>query len=84
MNRFSTPEIVRRALLRHGSGEASDATLLNRYTCDNDHAAFADLVERYGPLVWRVCRQTCADCHSAEDAFHERRHLYTRRLPLCI
>ena len=69
MSRSPAPEIVRRALLRHGFAGVSDATLLARYTRHHDHAAFAELVDRYAPLVWGACRRACADSHAAEDAF---------------
>jgi RNA polymerase sigma factor (sigma-70 family) len=69
MTRSAAPEIVRRALMRHGFVGASDATLLVRYSRHHDDAAFAELVERYAPLVWGVCRRACSDTHAAEDAF---------------
>jgi hypothetical protein len=47
----------------------SDRELLHHFVTDRDESAFAALVERYGPLVMRVCRQRLADQHAAEDAF---------------
>jgi RNA polymerase sigma factor (sigma-70 family) len=32
-------------------------------------AAFEAIVERHGPLVWRVCRSLVPNAHDAEDAF---------------
>jgi RNA polymerase sigma factor (sigma-70 family) len=54
------------------AGGLSDAELLDRFAArDGDAAelAFAVLVERHGPMVLRVCRQTLRDEHAAEDAF---------------
>ncbi len=34
-----------------------DAELLERFSRDRDEAAFAALVERHGPMGWRVCRR---------------------------
>ncbi len=31
--------------------------------------AFAAIVERHGPMVYRVCGQVVSDCHEAQDAF---------------
>lgn len=69
MTRQPAPELIRRALLRHGFDDVSDATLLVRYTRHADSAAFAELVRRYAPLVWGACRRACSDGHLAEDAF---------------
>jgi len=69
MTRSPSPEIVRRALLRHTSAGESDAALLARYVADRDDEAFTELVRRYAPLVWGACRRACADPHAAEDAF---------------
>src|SRR5262245_65688466 len=48
---------------------ASDAALLDRYACRRDGAAFAALLARHGPLVYRTCRRALVDAGAAEDAF---------------
>ncbi len=47
----------------------SDASLLASYLASRDHAAFAELLRRYGPVVLGVCRRLLANRHDAEDAF---------------
>ena len=58
-------------LRRVGGGceGGSDAELLQRYALSQDEAAFAALLRRHGPLVWRVCRQHLRHEQDAEDAF---------------
>src|SRR6184192_1818135 len=46
-----------------------DDELLNRFFKEREDAAFAVLVERYGPLVYGVCRRILNDSNDAEDAF---------------
>ena len=48
--------------------EASDAALLRRFVTKRDEAAFAALVERYGPLVLGVCARVLDHRQDAEDA----------------
>ncbi len=53
-------------------GELGDGELLERFLDGRSpaaEAAFRALVERHGPMVLRVCRQTLTDRHAAEDAF---------------
>jgi len=50
----------------------TDAQLLDRFATRADEGAelaFAALVERHGPMVFRVCRGVLRDRHDAEDAF---------------
>ena len=59
-------------LLREGiAGDMSDSDLIERFLRSGDsarEAAFTALVERHGPMVFRVCRQTLLDHHAAQDA----------------
>src|SRR3954468_21857430 len=50
-------------------GRLSDGQLLDRFLQRRDASAFEAIVERYGPLVWGVCRRVLRDHHDAEDAF---------------
>jgi RNA polymerase sigma factor (sigma-70 family) len=47
----------------------ADARLLKQFVASGDEAAFAALVECYGPMVLGVCRRLLRDRHDAEDAF---------------
>src|SRR3954471_12385856 len=49
--------------------ELKDDQLLARFFQEREDAAFAVLVERYGPLVYGVCRRILNDSNDAEDAF---------------
>jgi RNA polymerase sigma factor (sigma-70 family) len=54
------------------AGQLTDAQLLERFAArhgESAEMAFAALVERHGPMVLRVCRQTLRSGHDAEDAF---------------
>src|SRR5437588_11141081 len=49
--------------------QGSDGDLLRRYAAQHDEAAFAVLVQRHGPMVWKACRRALRDHHDAEDVF---------------
>jgi RNA polymerase sigma factor (sigma-70 family) len=46
-----------------------DGELVRDYLRTRSDAAFAELVRRYAPMVWGVCRRTVGHVQSAEDAF---------------
>jgi RNA polymerase sigma factor (sigma-70 family) len=62
-----------RMLFESGAvGGLTDRQLLERFLARDGEAAeraFAVLVERHGPMVWRVCRRILQDDHDAQDAF---------------
>src|SRR4051794_16253734 len=47
----------------------SDEELLRRFTEQHDDAAFEVVVQRYGPLVQRICRQAMRGTDGADDIF---------------
>jgi RNA polymerase sigma factor (sigma-70 family) len=49
--------------------EGADADWLARFVANRDEAAFAHVVGRHGPMVWRLCRRLVGDAHLAEDCF---------------
>ena len=53
-------------------GDLVDGALLDRFVSGrgdaSSSAAFAALVERHGPMVWRVCRDVLRDPDDADDA----------------
>ena len=56
------------ALLRTVAPPAPDSELLARFVSARDEAAFAELVRRHGPTVYRVCRRVVGPA-AADDAF---------------
>ncbi len=72
MNTGRLDSVIRQ--LRHyldaeRAGVTADRDLLQRFTEGHDETAFAALVQRYGPLVFGVCRRILCSEHDAEDAF---------------
>src|SRR5262245_63435038 len=60
---------IRGLLGTNGTGDLSDGQLLERFALRHEEGAFDALVQRYGPMVWAVCRRALADGHDREDAF---------------
>jgi RNA polymerase sigma factor (sigma-70 family) len=52
-----------------GAETWTDAELLQSFFTAGREAAFAALVHRHGPMVWRLCRAMIQDAQAAEDAF---------------
>lgn len=59
---------IRRAL-RSSRSAGSDVELLGRFLEVRDETAFEEILRRYGPMVYGVCRRVLGDGHAAEDAF---------------
>jgi len=47
---------------------ATDSELLVRFIRHRDDQAFRLIVERHGPMVYRICARFCTTRHDAEDA----------------
>src|SRR5262245_37951088 len=58
-----------RRLLPSPRPDTPDGELLRRFVAARDESAFAELLNRHGPLVWGACRRAAGDAHAAEDAF---------------
>jgi RNA polymerase sigma factor (sigma-70 family) len=49
--------------------QGSDGDLLRLYAAEHDDAAFAAVVQRHGPMVWKACHRALRDHQDAEDVF---------------
>jgi len=54
--------------LSHSADSISDSELLARFAETRDNDAFAEIVRRHGPVVYRICRRLVGPA-TAEDAF---------------
>ena len=66
------------ALGRAAAAAVPDADLLARFAADRDETAFAELVRRHGPLVYRECLRG-AGPDAADDAFQATFLILARR-----
>jgi RNA polymerase sigma factor (sigma-70 family) len=62
-------QYFRRLVAAPASDDSSDSSLLKRFISQKDESAFAEILQRHGPLVLRVCRQVLQQPHDADDAF---------------
>src|SRR5262245_49196745 len=71
MPRASAGTLLRhlRELVASGRDARGDRELLESFRTRRDETAFAVLLQRHGPLVWRVCRRALEHEQDAEDAF---------------
>src|SRR5262245_55858893 len=60
---------VRRLAAVEAASELSDAQLLERFLAHRAETAFAALLDRHGPMVWRVCQRALRHRQDAEDVF---------------
>ena len=63
-------------------GDQSDANLLARFLDVHDagsKAALTALIERHGPMVFRVCRQVLGNSQDADDAFQATFLVFARK-----
>jgi RNA polymerase sigma factor (sigma-70 family) len=60
---------IRRLIRLPPATDLADGALLARFVAQRDEAAFAELVQRYGPLVLGLCRRVLCDADDADDAF---------------
>jgi RNA polymerase sigma factor (sigma-70 family) len=61
--------LLQQILSSRRDSEETDAELLRQFADRRDGDAFAQLVDRYGSLVWGQCRHLLASEADAEDAF---------------
>jgi RNA polymerase sigma factor (sigma-70 family) len=62
-------EHLRTAVGRIGLAAATDGELVRRFVAHRDDLAFAELVHRFAPAVYAVCRRHLSDPGAADDAF---------------
>lgn len=74
-------QLLRKSAARREIDALSDAHLLERFAIERDAAAFEILMQRFGPMVFGVCRRILGDVHAAEDAFQATFLVLARKAP---
>jgi RNA polymerase sigma factor (sigma-70 family) len=62
-------DFLRRLRSSDQTRSTPDAELLTRFSGSRDEAAFTTLVQRHGPMVYRLCVRVLDDSPDVEDAF---------------
>lgn len=62
-------ELLRSAVGRVALASATDGELVRRYAAHRDDLAFAELVHRFAPAVYALCRRHLSDPGTTDDAF---------------
>lgn len=62
-------EHLRRQAAAEAMGHLADGQLMERFLATGEEAAFAALLYRHGPMVWRTCQRILRHRHNAEDVF---------------
>jgi hypothetical protein len=60
---------VKRLASEPCAGQRTDSQLLDEFAANNNESVFAELVQRHGMMVLRVCRRALQHEQDAEDAF---------------
>jgi RNA polymerase sigma factor (sigma-70 family) len=72
---------IRQLVVPPGTAPESDRALVERFLQRQDEPAFAELVKRHGPMVWKTCRSVLHHQHDAEDAFQATFLVLARKAP---
>src|SRR5262245_46078572 len=60
---------IRRMATQQQLRQMPDSELLAQFAGQGNEAAFRVLMDRYGPMVLRVCKRILGNDHDAEDAY---------------
>ncbi|HEY7425692.1 MAG TPA: sigma factor [Gemmataceae bacterium] len=60
---------IRRMATMQQLHQMPDRELLAQFASQGNDAAFHILIDRYGPMVLRVCKRILGNDHDAEDAY---------------
>src|ERR1700757_4868087 len=60
---------IRRMATQQQLRQLPDRELLAQFAAQGNESAFRVLMDRYGPMVLRVCKRILGNDHDAEDAY---------------